>query len=149
MLTPDMLAAETITPPLSEIQKRNLLVLCKGAFPAYVSVFSAALVTGIIEEMGNPTEVTQVLKAVLTQLNNLPAEVVESQGNVEDPAFFTTPQNWMSLAIDVLNAFDITVPVGASAQQTVAIVQRTVDGGLLLDDNIYQALNPQKTGRRL
>ena len=147
MLTPTMIAAESVLPALTSVQNKNLTLLVKGAFPAYISLFATALSEGLAEEMANPSVRGQVLKAVLTQLDALPAEVVESQGRIDSPTFFASIQNWKSLALDVLNEFGILIPVTGSTMQSWGVVQRTVEDSLL-NDNIQLALKEDKVGKR-
>lgn len=144
MLTPQMIEAENFTVAITVPQKLNLLVLVKAAFASYVHVWSQALENAIDEEMSTPTEKTQVLKAVLTQLGTLPAEVIESSGSSDRPSFFTTPDNWKSLALDVLNILNIQVLL---SHQSYGVQQRTVDD-LILKDDIQLSLKPSRVGKR-
>lgn len=144
MLTPSMIAAENFTVALTDDQVMNLAQLCETAFPAEAVVWSASLRNYLSEERGNPTNRTKALKAVLTQLDGLPAEVAESQGDINQPTFFSTTQNWRSLALDVLTVFKLRVGV---PQQSFGIQQRKVED-LLLEDNPQLALDTNLTGRR-
>lgn len=130
MLTPDMIEAENFTTALTSTQKINLELLVRGAFPAYATIWATQLQDGLVYEMATPTERTRALKAVLTQLNELPAEDVESQGDVNSPTFFSTQQNWKSLAIDVFNVFGIQI---AGYQQSHIALKNTVYVGLITD----------------
>ena len=116
MLTPAQIAAESITPPLTDVQVMNLTLLVRR-FPVYynnLGLFPDFL-TKLTDEKATPTVKTQALKAVLTQVGNLPEFVVESQGSREEPSHFTTNENWYDLAMDVLNLY-YEVPMGLGRQ---------------------------------
>lgn len=131
MLTPSMIEAEAIAPALTDDQKMNLLLLVRNAYPTYAASWDSSLETYITAEQTNATEKTKALKAVLTQLNALPALDVESQGDVNSPTFFSTTQNWRGLALDVLNVFKISVSLGF--HQSWGIQQRTIEDLTLID----------------
>lgn len=125
MLTPSMIGAETISPALTTGQKLNLMILVRHAYPTYAATWDAALSGYIDAEIVTPTVKTQALKAVLTQLDVLPAEDVESQGESSSPTFFSTSVNWRSLALDILVIFNIQT-AGVGSQQSWGLVQRTI-----------------------
>lgn len=133
MLTPAMIAAENFSVALTPQQKMNLMLLVRGAYPAHADFFASALNDYLDAEVATPTENTQALKAVLTQLGKLPALDVESQGDVNSPTFYASQANWRALALDVMNVFGIRY--GAS-QQSMGLVQRRTED-LILDDSAW------------
>jgi hypothetical protein len=143
MLTPSMIDNESIDPALTEDQKLNLQLLVRGAYPQYVDLWDTQLETYLDGEIVTPTVRTKSLKAVLTQLDALPAEDVESQGDVDSPTFFSTTQNWRGLALDVLNVFKIRVALG---HQSWGLQQRTIDDLTLVDPNVIRQVPPLLKG---
>lgn len=135
MITPDQLEAETILPALTDVQVQNILLLVKQA-PVYVNNLPLFpdLVGELQAQVDTPTVITQGLKAVLTALNELPAEVVESQGRDTAPSHFTTPENWNALALDVLNLL-YDLPAGLVSRQSFALTQHKLETGLITDDS--------------
>lgn len=141
MLTQAQIAAENFSTALDEGQVLTLTMLVKqygvyasnsGLWPNFATVLQA--------EVDTPTVKTQGLKAVLTQLNKIPAFNVESSKNQQ---YFSTKANWDTLAQDVLDIlFDVAVSVSA---QSVAVAQRPVQNLLLHDNTIMPR---SKTGRR-
>lgn len=134
MLTPTQIAAQSTSPALTDVQILNLSLLVKQ-FPLYAKnqgLFPD--LQGKLEaEQDVPTVKTQVLKAVLVAVDDLPEVVVESQGRESAPAHFATGENWNSLALDVLNVL-YDVPAGLTSPQSFAMAQRKVEDILITDD---------------
>jgi len=143
MLTPSMIEAEEYSTPLTEDQKLNLQLLVRGAYPQATDLWDTQLETYLDSEIATPTVRTKSLKAVLTQLDALPAEDVESQGDSDSPTFFSTSQNWKALALDVLNVFKIRVMLG---HQSWGIQQRKLADLTLVDANIIGQAVPVLKG---
>lgn len=129
MLTQAQIDAQDQT-AMSSVQVINLLLLVKR-FPLYINNMGLFpdLETKLNEERDTPTVITQVLKAVLTQVGVLPPFVVESQGSEQEPAHFTTNENWYDLALDVLNCF-YTVP-GYLTRQSYALKTAIPDSEIM------------------
>ena len=133
MLTPVQIAAQELTPALTDTQIMNLMLLVKQ-YPVYVHNLGLfpGLEAKLIEEQGTATVKTLALKAVLAAVDELPEVVVESQGRDTAPSHFTTRDNWNALALDVLNLF-YSVPADL-ARQSFALAQRPVENILIADD---------------
>lgn len=103
MITIEQITAEPMT-ALSPQQVLALRMLVQsydeyrknlGVYPDFLGE--------VAKEVALPTERTQGLRAVLTALSRLPRLKVESQGTDKSPSFFSTKQNWDTLAQDALN----------------------------------------------
>lgn len=139
MLTPDQIAAQSISPALSDDQVLNLMLLVKQ-YPVYavnLALFPD-LAGELAAEKATPTAKTKALKAVLVAVNELPEVVVESQGRDTAPSHFTTNENWNALALDVLNIF-YDLPAGILSRQSFALTNKKVET-LLLDDDMDKVL---------
>lgn len=145
MLTPSMITAGSAT-TLTDEEVLNLLLLVKhSSYYTMAQGLFTDLSDKLAEEKANPTVITKALHAVLTQLDTLPAEVVESQGRTTSPTFFATKENWNDLALDVLMLFyDNPAMLGL---QSWAVAQRPVEN-LVLKDNVFETMKQSKTGRR-
>lgn len=122
MIRPKQILAEAQSPALTDEQVMNLLILVR-AYPPYAQAvgrwpdFPGLLAA----EQETPTVKTRAYKAILTALDALPKEVVESAGTEDAPGHFTTPSNWAALALDALNiAFDVPI---ISGNQQFALAQ--------------------------
>jgi hypothetical protein len=106
MITQAQIDAEDQTPALTDQQVLTLTLLVKRA-PVYYSNVGLFpnLSTKLTDEQTTPTVITQALKAILTALGDIPEIVVESQGSRDAESHFSTNENWVELAVDVLNLF--------------------------------------------
>ena len=112
----------------------NLLLLVKQ-YPVYVNNLALFpdLAGKLALEKATPTVKTQALKAVLAQVDALPVLVVESQGSTDEPAHFSTLENWHSLALDVLNLMYV-LPAGLMSHQSFAVTSPKAEKFLIRDD---------------
>ena len=136
MITPTQIAAQTISPALTDVQVQNLLLLVKQ-YPTYVANLALFpdLAGELALEQDTPTVKTQALKAVLAALDELPEIVVESQGRDTAPSHFSVNENWNSLALDVLNLL-YDIPAGLASGQSFALTSPKVEKMLIKDDMI-------------
>lgn len=143
MITLAQIDAEAQSPTLTDSQVLALTMLVKQYERyRYAIGIWPNLADKLAEEQTTATVKTQALKAVLTQLETIPALVVETSGNSDAQSFFSTKLNWDSLAQDVLDTlYDIPVTIGP---QNFAIAQRTAQGTTLKDSAI---LREEATGR--
>lgn len=144
MITLTQIDAESLTPPLTDTQTLALTMLVKQ-YERYRNAIGIwpNITDRLVAEQVFATVKTQALKAILTQLEVIPALVVESSGSAEAQSFFSTKQNWDALAQDVLDTlYDVPIVIGP---QNFAIAQRTIQKAILKDSLL---ISDNDAGRR-
>jgi hypothetical protein len=132
----------------SQISAQNLVALTTAQvlaitnlvkrYPAYRDSAGVwpNLAGKIQAEVTVPTVKTQFLKAVLAQLEILPNEKVEAQGTDKRPSFFSSEDNWASLAQDILDCmYDVPITLGMGGRSMQVVQRRIVD--LIIDEGTY------------
>lgn len=139
MITQAQIDAEEFGTALTDKQVLVLILLVRR-YPAYYNYPGRypSLEDKLAAEESVPTVLTAALKAVLTQLGAIPAIVVESSGDANAQSFFSTKDNWVELAQDVLDImYKIPMIVGS---QSFAIAQRDILGMVIKDRAVHSRL---------
>lgn len=92
-------------------------------YAAMVAARTAALAGGAT---GEQKAVAQVLAAVVLKLRRTPGIRVEDEGSQEAKSFYSSPDNWEELALDVLGILYLPAGGGATGSGSFIVATRDV-----------------------